>query len=273
MELEEMLEDLGSEDLIFHYTSLDTFYCHILKDGTLFFSGLKRKNDPHEFIKLNNIGYQQSYLLSEQKIAEQYAQSTISGIDDLWPKVRFASFCRNDFQDTSPSIDRISQFGCCRMRMWTQYAGNHTGVCIVFSKTKLLEAVKRELMKKEGTYIAPQLRDIQYVDFWEFAHYYPFDVSYRKERDYMEIARNYYLGINSPLVVKDNDFSDECETRILYLSDTLEYVDCMDAMVGVVFGLCTTDDERNYMNHFDSSRFIKQWRITSEHDLPDIERL
>lgn len=273
MTIEEIDADLGSEDYIFHYTKLDTFYCHILKDGTLFFSGLTKKNDPHEFIKLNHISTQQSYLLSDEKIAEQYAQSTTSEILNLWPKVRFASFCRNDFQDTSPRIDRISRFGCCRTRMWTQYAGNHTGVCIVFSKTKLLEAVKHELMKKEETCIAPQLRDIRYVDFWKYEHYYPFDVSNLGKKGPMESAKEYYLGSKSPLGLKDNDYSDECETRIIYLSDSLEYVSCMDAMVGVVFGSATSESERKFLHQFSAAISLKKWWIDGGFDLNEILRI
>lgn len=256
----EVFEEFGSEDLIFHYTKFETFFCHILKNHTLRFSRLTEKNDPYEILPIK-VPMTQRVFLAPEKIQ-------LNEIEDLFdkeririgPTVRFASFCRN-IENPIKGQPQIRNLGCLRMRMWSQYAQNHTGLCLVFSKSRLIDAITEQLRTLKSHPPVPM--DVDYKDFWEHGQFdYPVTLSEMNDNNVLDYAKKYYLDLKeSPLCKKDLDYQDEAEFRIVYISEKLEYVDYKDALIGVVFGVRTTCRDPEYLTQIDSTKDLRSWQI------------
>ena len=125
----ERIPELPNMDLLFHYTSVQVALEHILGRGMLRFSCLSSTNDPHEFAPPPHIalGISREAMLKNKEF--------IPAIDDLLGRAKIACFCQS-----IQTSDRFG-WGVSRSRMWSQYADDHSGVCLVFSKEKLLNCI------------------------------------------------------------------------------------------------------------------------------------
>lgn len=116
---------IDHSDLLFHYTRAETALAYILRSKTLKFNAMGYTNDPLENHSLILIGSQNEQAGRLMELADERQ------------KGKLACFCVSpDAQDIRGWFD----WGCFRSRMWSQYADNHRGVCLVFSKSELLDA-------------------------------------------------------------------------------------------------------------------------------------
>lgn len=120
---------MQSNELLFHFTKADTAINYILKNNTLRFNSFKNVNDPRESknwpFKLFSY-YEENYKLYNKKIfmdLHNYAMDHI--------------FISCFSIPTSKNINENDY----DLRMWSQYADNHQGVCLVFNKERLENAV------------------------------------------------------------------------------------------------------------------------------------
>ncbi len=132
---DERISELPNMDLLFHYTSVQVALEHILGRGMLRFSSLLSTNDPHEFASPPHIalGISREVMLENQEF--------IPAIDDHLGKAMVACFCQS-----IQTSDRFG-WGVSRSRMWSQYADDHSGVCLVFSKEKLLNCIPEKYVE------------------------------------------------------------------------------------------------------------------------------
>ncbi|MGL1089214.1 DUF2971 domain-containing protein [Vibrio vulnificus] len=230
---DEYIEFISSDDALFHFTRKDTALEHILFKKSLRFGEFSGTNDPQEYkSKLTGAigcGWENHH---DQKIEE-----VISLIDKiLREKSKFISFCQNDIVD-----DNLQSHGVLKSRMWAQYGENHRGICIVVSKTKLIEQLTTafelnyRLNYGEIRYEEPDLsRNIPCLDIdgMELDHFASYDV-----------AINFVIKyINELLFTKQPDYKDEAEFRFVLTPKSLEhvsipiYVDLLQCVHSIILG-------------------------------------
>ena len=146
--------------------------------------------------------------------------------------------------------------------MWTQYANCHKGVCLVFSKPRLVASVQSAIKPKDMKSSEPSNFDIDYKSLIDFEHFRPFDITKHIDVDPCVVARDYYTNkTSSPFAYKDNDYSDEDEFRILYMSTNVEYIPYNDSLLGVIFGIATSKEQHYYLRTIKASMSINLFTL------------
>jgi DUF2971 family protein len=119
-------------DVLYHYTSSNTFLEYIAPKVELRLSTFDRMNDPREhdswrFDCLNPRG-------------DDFIQRMEGLNADIRSRARLACFCRDeDLPGGQLAFHDVAYArGFSRPRMWAQYGGNYTGVCLLFDRHKLL---------------------------------------------------------------------------------------------------------------------------------------
>ena len=92
-----------------------------------------------------------------ERVKREQRQKIIDGIEKL--SIYIKSSCRQ--ASFSMSVcDNDNDYECGgdqHVRMWAMYAGNHSGVCLAFSKNKLIENCKKAL-GGQGGYLCGKCR-------------------------------------------------------------------------------------------------------------------
>jgi hypothetical protein len=153
-----LIENLYNEDIIYHYTKTVTAIDYILYNQQLKFNQRKKSNDPIENRNAQrNIEYtgeRKNECLSECYCLDEYASS----LEDQFYQI---CFCKNNMEENLPSNYNFDfsgneeLFGFIKPRMWDQYADKFTGVCIAFSKNKILSlnGNRSDLIKDDIDYL------------------------------------------------------------------------------------------------------------------------
>jgi hypothetical protein len=213
-------------DVIFHYTKLEIALECILKNKQLHFNKFINSADPHESNK-RNFALQSSIINNCNEFWEKRNsyEKEINVI--IQQKLRMTCFCRN----------LKNYLGYCRSRMWSQYADNHRGVCLAFSKKALQKAVRKQFkseFKKNRIVRYYPLKDIKFnkmhMNQAKTIHYTDLNHDTIKEH----LNNNYkYLFFK-----KHWDYRDEAEYRfiVLDMDNKFEYIDISDCLVGIILG-------------------------------------
>lgn len=118
----------NSKQYIYHYTTADTAINFILKNGNLRLSPYTNTNDPKE---TKNWFF--SAGTNENRPLDKYSSEYLSKIMNPTLKECTRVLCfSKDSPLTGNHIEDMPQRGFCKPRMWAQYAGNHTGLCLIF---------------------------------------------------------------------------------------------------------------------------------------------
>lgn len=234
-----MIENLTRSDLyLYHYTTASTANDNILMDRTIRMGRYTATNDPKEVKSWEfTVGANGDLDLGKYTMAAESAW--LSG--ELKSRARIACFCQDSNSLTGNHLNDIFQRGYCKPRMWAQYAGNHTGMCLVFDKVKLDRLIKaqipdgRVVMSGPIAYvnrgIVPDLlRDQAYMINADFLEEFGRDI-------YAEChLRTHYQTL---FFEKMEDWANESEWRWVVFADTEDgdvFIEYKDALVGVVFG-------------------------------------
>ena len=127
-----------SDQFLYHYTKDNTAYDYILKNRTLPFGKYNNTNDPKETKNWEfDLGTNQNRDLGKYNMKEMSSWLSI----ELKCKTKLACFSMDADPLTGNHMQDIFNRGFCKPRMWAQYAANHTGVCLVFHRAKLLQAI------------------------------------------------------------------------------------------------------------------------------------
>jgi len=135
-------KNLYKEDIIYHYTKASTAIDLILYFKQLRFSNAQDSTDPIESKKsrrgtVSSLG---------GKYDAQDAEELNVFIDDLEKQFCKMCFCQNDIGKNFVNFEGQEEiFGFTKLRMWDQYADKFQGVCLAFSKEKILAINKRRL--------------------------------------------------------------------------------------------------------------------------------
>lgn len=127
--------------------------------------------------------------------------------------------------------------GYAHPRMWAQYAGNHTGVCLILDREKLINRISQDLGHKGTIYHGP----VVYDDRASIQDIRAFELNYdgMRQLSLERFIESHLETYHHPLFFrKALDWSHEWEYRfILRGSDTSdEYVSIEDSLAAICLG-------------------------------------
>ncbi|ACT59037.1 DUF2971 domain-containing protein [Hirschia baltica] len=223
--------------LLYHYTKAEIFNDFIAPSMKLKMNSLDKMNDPRE-----STTWEFDWL---NPINDEFLKGSARLNDDIRTYSRLTSFCRDELHSLSDGeldhFDVTYKRGFSRPRMWAQYGGDHSGVCLVFDTQKLLRnfkafGVKQNLRlidgkveyanRKPNGNIARQ--NAFTIDGTEYRNLSRYDYAqYHVEKHYREL-----------LFTKHLDWRDENEYRIMLYGQSKDpiFVPFFDALKYVVLG-------------------------------------
>lgn len=147
---------------LYHFTSIESA-TKILHGGTLKFSKVSRANDTLE--SKPRISFENG---KEEEV--QNAIRHFREINNKFLQILCFSMDKNvPSEESGVSLvsteDRIMNFsgrGFALPRMWAQYAGNNKGICLVFNKDRIIEAIEKEVGGSLLMY-----GPVEYLDYFE----------------------------------------------------------------------------------------------------------
>jgi hypothetical protein len=123
-----------------HYTTAAIAFEQIIPAGELRMSPRRELRDPIDsaFVVPGT-----AFWVNKLPQPEVDWGRAVSLCEDIWGHVRVLSLT----QDVLGYDARVVKFGCCwaRARLWEHYAENHRGVCLVFDRQALEQAVTSDL--------------------------------------------------------------------------------------------------------------------------------
>jgi len=236
MEIDEYIK---TEDAVFHYTKKAIAIEDILFSKKLKLSCLKDTNDPREykFHLLNMMGWS---LPDDITNLIKDAHPVIDNI--LKNECRSLFFCSNKKptvileNKTQIEDDNSYSKGWCKSRMWSQYGESHFGICLVFSKEKIEEALESE-ESKIHKYQA------DYVKYLQKERIAPKAVTLDGNRLAKEGVQKYSKAfvlenMDELFFRKHADYRDESEYRVVVFDPDkkMEYIDIGPLIKGVIVG-------------------------------------
>jgi hypothetical protein len=132
--------DVDPNRFLYHYTTSERALDLILPQQRLRFNLLQATNDPREakdwFFNVRQrsdpVGDEFLSIVSE---ATRLAKAT----------TRVLCLTRDDPVSSSTPPTNVFGRGFAHSRMWAQYGGNHSGVCLIFEKAALAQAIVEEV--------------------------------------------------------------------------------------------------------------------------------
>ncbi|MBT2727821.1 DUF2971 domain-containing protein [Bacillus sp. ISL-75] len=228
-----MLNNFNPDQYLYHFTTYTTALEHILTSRTLRFSPFSKTNDPRESKHWNFT----LILSSDDNLDNQAVYNLQSEINKLLKNnTKLLCFTRDNILQTD-ALSFIRGRGFAHPRMWAQYAGNHTGICLVFDKYKLNKIIKNNFHDKGTVYH----NNVSYGQFSEnliSAFYLNYDDI--KKDGIEECAKNHLNLYNNELFFsKTPDWKDEWEYRYVVFSNQqneYENVKYEDALERIILG-------------------------------------
>lgn len=162
---------LYNDDIIYHYTKASTAIDFILYNNQLRFNEARKSIDPIESRKARRATVYSGVNVDKPRSRNQLqdANELHTFVDTMEQQFNQICFCQNHMGEDFASENYIANFegheelfGFSKLRMWDQYADKFTGVCIAFSKEKILSKNnKKNLELIEG--------NVSYLTFLELS--------------------------------------------------------------------------------------------------------
>lgn len=209
------LKDIPTEFLdeknLFHYTSFENGK-KILSSNKLKLSPRTQSNDPIEFVNLKSMTISYSDILSEKFESKLYSEDDEKGdlINQL-NSVKQVCFCQS-------RNESVQELGFLKPRMWNQYGQNFCGICLVFSRDRMLNTNRDKILFSE---------EVKYLEFDEIESDL---ISCVIEED----VDSFKKRIRSKFFQKHSDFNQENEFRIISMGE-VEFLDVRNSLIGVIF--------------------------------------
>lgn len=225
----------SSQKYVYHYTRAGVARDFILKNGTIQLGRLASTNDPREAKDWEfDLWTDGACDLGKYRMAELSSWFSRA----LKQCVRLACFSMDREPFTGDPVGDILHRGFAKPRMWAQYSENHTGVCLVFDRVALVEALRQSL----GSNIA-LVGPVTYRDHYGVRdlvwHEYAINVDRLEALGMASYVGHHIERFHDALFFeKLADWRDETEWRILALSGQDEplYIPYGDSLVGIMHG-------------------------------------
>jgi hypothetical protein len=227
--------------LVYHYTDLKKGR-EILQTRKFKFGSITNTNDPKEkrewkFTPHTNGGFDLSKV-DTNELSDELSRA-------LKQNTKVGCFCR-DRQPLSGDHTRdIFLRGWSKPRMWAQYAGKHTGVCLVFDRQLLDKAV----CKTFGFYSRNYRGNVSYINrsvVFDGIGDFAADMDAIQELGFERYAAAHFHAFVGPLFFeKMQDWRDEDEFRWIVADDdgNDKFVDIAASLVGIVYGDSTGQED------------------------------
>lgn len=213
------LKKIFNNDIIYHYTKASTAIDFILHNEQLRFNNLLTSSDPIESVKpkRSTVAFG-SMVHSERSIEhDNNLKELHTYVEGLETKFNIVCFCKNETFDYGyhpPFEGNQELYGFTKMRMWDQYADRFKGVCIAFSKEKILSLNKNlELIERDVEYFSIHDLCTKKVPDIQENHLVKVGVA-----EYKNLIKD--LLENSSFFCKHKDYAGENEYRIGTYFDT-----------------------------------------------------
>jgi hypothetical protein len=227
----EIIKFISSDDALYHFTRKETAIEYILNNQSIRLGDFNLTNDPQEYkSKMTSAvgwGWVDEHLDKISAITRK--------IDQLVKSSGFLSLCQNSYAEKE-----LIEEGCLKSRMWAQYGGNHSGICLVFSKELILKEIHSKLasdhtiLSNAVTYKDPSSRRTSTA-----LSINGYDL---EETSPDTIAKNYILDSqNSVFFQKQPDYKDENEFRVVAVAEPDEaacgkFIDISTSLKAIILG-------------------------------------
>jgi hypothetical protein len=217
-------KSIYNDDIIYHYTKASTAIDFILYNNELKFSKARNSYDPIESRKARRrtVSYGEDVGKVQSKEHDEDVNELHTFIDDMEERFNFVCFCKNKKEKGSDFASKYywstfegheELFGFSKLRMWDQYADRFSGVCIAFSKEKILSLNCEKFDIIEG--------DVQYLTFNKLSLRKVGDI---QTRHLLNVGKEKYKQgleklLKESFFYKHIDYSGEAEYRIGTLFD------------------------------------------------------
>ena len=161
--LEEFPDQYLAIDTIYHYTKRTIAIEEIIKNDCFKFSTFDKASDPYEY-KLKIWGTYVSTTGLDDEDRKRFTDIDLQvhdalleqGEDFLLDRTAYIAYCKNN-----KNVQHVSDLGCSKPRMWSQYGDAHKGVCLVFSTELLLKEIEDKFSHNDWKIYSD---DLDYVD-------------------------------------------------------------------------------------------------------------
>ena len=222
-------------EVLFHYTTREAAFEHILPTGRLRFSPYSEMRDPLENKWLLNCSYVVPDGMKDDD--PNHPAKTEAFLDDRATRIRESAKVLSLTLDADGFEERAALFGrgWSRARMWEQYAENHAGVCLVFKRDALIRHVT-ESLKGQG-HAGPYNRPVDYTQRGTGAGL-PLNLTEIGPIDEQWVRELVERHEDELFFLKTTDWETEHEYRFVVTSDESGYLyaDYGDALEAVVIG-------------------------------------
>lgn len=205
----------SKDNILFHYTSLDTFMKYILPTRRLKLGRIKDSRDPYEYqsFKIDIREKETNDLLKND--SEKYV-NFLNAAKDLKLNTQYLCFCMP--QTKTIENESFTRWGYARPKLWELYGDKHQGVCIGFNRNKLLSRFNendQEILNGQMAHGRIVYKDR--IGSSQESKPSKLDTYYRKVRHFDE---NDFLAEFKQLYFfeKDCDYQDENEYRLVYIT-------------------------------------------------------
>lgn len=223
-------EILKNEDLIFHYTNYPVAIEEILFKKKLRFSPLKNTNDPREYkdVKFQAVGYNW-----DEKTDSAISKITKFINEKVRNDYKICCFCLNPTHNANTEYNSFD-YGFGKLRMWSQYGDSSFGVCLAFSKTKMINQLTD---KYKENFIH---NSVEYVKKPTYNQGYQILDANAVEKDQLNdfATKHINKNIRDIFLRKQNDYKDEKEYRLIIHEPESEYcyINIEQCLVSVIIG-------------------------------------
>jgi len=250
-EYSEILSDNIDLNYLFHFTEASTAIEKILHYGTLRFSSIRKTGDPIEY---KDLTVSVDYSNCNSKDEDTVTVEKVFRLNEIRRHTKVCCFSID--YDVSPKIcdyPLIFNRGFCRSRMWSQYGKNHSGICLIFKRERLIDIIIN------SNHIIPLSSKIEYDNKND-------DIYCSTSLQYNQIKELSSEGLfikNSKhyIFTKLEDYKDEHEYRIALVIEDIDeddafYIEYKDAIAGIILG-----------EKFNNVYLVKVKKITKEKNI------
>ncbi len=209
-------EKIYNDDIIYHYTKASTAIDYILYNKQLLFNKAVNSSDPIESKRAERSILYNNINLEEYNTIEHHnnVNKLNNKLTDLHQRFTQICFCKNTpsnkctneyYLGATDYNDEL--FGYTKLRMWDQYADRFMGVCIAFSKEKILN-LNKQLDLLEG--------HMEYLNFNGLKHRKVGDIQgdYLEKVGIQKYNEEIEIYLKRSFFYKHIDYSGENEYRI-----------------------------------------------------------
>lgn len=218
----DFFKKIYNDDIIYHYTKASTAIDFILYNNKLKFNQALKSIDPIESRKADRgtiyYGIEAEKLTTKQQYLDENELHAF--LNDMQEQFSLICFCQNSIGSDFASENYISTFdghqelfGFTKLRMWDQYADKFSGVCIAFSKEKILSLNRNKFKIIGGKVEYLKFQELSVKKIGDIQGNYLINVG--KEKYKKELKKS----VEESFFFKHIDYSGENEYRIVTLFD------------------------------------------------------